>query len=128
MPYTTILSEFCQSLELADHVLNTEKFLFLHHRTYKLLIMQHKIAPWLKTFFVIKSPSFFENPPNFNSKGGISPPKKHPSATTAYLNGWVLASMQCGLLNTCQFSDDGSQTEWLGISLNEWSLTKWIRV
>jgi len=31
-------------LELADLVLNTKKFLFLHHRTFELLIMKHIVA------------------------------------------------------------------------------------
>jgi len=37
--------------------------------------MQHQIA-LDETFTIIKSLSFFENPPYLNCKWGISPPKK----------------------------------------------------
>jgi len=45
-PYTldNIFVKILSELKIADIVLNTEKFLLLHHRTFKLLIMEHKIA------------------------------------------------------------------------------------
>jgi len=42
--YNIFVQNVVRVLELADLVLNTEFFLFLHHRTFELMMMKHIVA------------------------------------------------------------------------------------